>query len=147
MKYQRLKNIIKRMFHRIRYLMLVPLAMLLTGCDNTEEAFDHVQNQKRIEELATNASETASGNVGRVKYGFQETIAYYAYAIATWLKTMCVPIIIGSILIGVFGLLLIKKNIKIRRTCIIWFMIAIPIITLIVTFISAYYAGVLIEKV
>ncbi len=125
----------------VRVLLLMAIGFMQTACSNTKDAYNHIVNQKAMDQLIDNVSDK---NSGAIKGGFKETLAYYMYNLSDGMKTFVVIVPAVSIFIGIIGSILIKKDMKVRRVCILWFCILIPFLYVAATYVITYYAGTLL---
>ena len=124
---------------RVKVVFFMPLVMMLTGCgQTTKETFENIRNQGALSDMA---DDVVRGNAAALEYGWKETVAYYAYVISDTAKTLCFPIILVSFSVGILGLILIKKDQKVRRTSILMFLITIPILAILFTYGVTFFAS------
>ncbi len=137
------ENKIKKLLSKITKIVSVSvIALMQTGCGgNTKDAYNHIVNQKAMDQLVNQVS---NQNSNAIKGGFKETLAYYMYNLSDGLKTFIVVVPVASIFLGIIGSILIKKDMKVRRVFILWFCILIPLLYIAATYLITYYAGTLL---
>ncbi len=138
-------KIIRWIRQKTTYFIITAPLMLMTGCGgNTDDTYDHAQNQSEMEKLINDVTDD---NNQHIKRGFNETIAYYSFKLCKLFKVICIPVCIASVTIGILGLILIKKDPKIRKKCGLGFIIAVPSIMVILTWIATRYASYMLGKI
>ena len=134
-------KIFEDLVRKIKYLYIVLPVFMLTGCgEQTSDVFGHVLNEDAMDDLINGVSNSGE----RANASFKELVTQYTFEASKGLKYILPYVIIISVVIGVLGLILVKKDQKVRRVCILWFIIAIPILMIAITYIVSYVAGQLL---
>lgn len=137
--------------NRIKLLVILLITLLLTGCASTNDYYDYAQSYMLSEDEVRLLTERRLGveidGMNLDKSSFDNVSDYYRYVasnyasyISDYAKYYGVWIIIFSEALGIILLLLAKRSIQVRKTAVFVFILAIPILTLVLMYGTAFLA-------
>lgn len=123
------KEVIKRIYVCICGLMVVPFLMGST--------YDHLIG----EEAEQNAIDLANGVTVQTDLNFRSWLSQATLSISDSTKLITIPFVIGSMIIGIFLLLVFKNTAKVRRYAIFLFLIGLPALMILINYGAAALAS------
>lgn len=115
------------------FLTLASLTGLLTGCGTTDDPYGHIQNEVDLYEY-TKAT-AAKGTT------FHETMANNLLFFTDNMKAVAPVIMIGSWIICIAIIALVRNEQRLRKIAVFTFGITIPLLTFVMVYVLAYLTG------
>ena len=103
----------------------------------TGSTYDHLIG----EEAEQNAIDLANGVTMQTDLNFRTWISQATLSVSDYTKLWAIPVIIGSIIIGIFLLLIFKNTAKVKKYAIFLFILGIPALMVLVTYGAAALAS------
>lgn len=125
------------LFKKVSVLLLLICSMwLLCGCNNGDTYVNLLG-----EEAAQNAQNFADGETISGSINFRTSLQEGTLKFCNSMKSITVIMAPASFLLGLFGAIIFRKTVWIRKGCIFILMIAVPAALVVLTYGSAFLAS------